>query len=308
MSIDLALRRAALVLGFGLAIPAHGQTSGSTSLESTIRQYSPTTIEGYIQPLADVLVASLSHGYFSASPVSSGLLSFSVDAIVMSAVIDDGLRRYTASTPPGFTPETFETPTIFGGQATPVQHSTVPGLSYRGSDGLVDGDYFPTAVPQLRVGGLAGTELAVRYFSSSLVSFVDEEDFPELKLFGIGVRHSLNRYFIGLPFDLSVAASYTSLTLGDIIDLTGNSVGVQVGKWFGMAGVFAGLSSDGGTMNLSYTSTDPVAPGEVDFDVGVSRTVRLTAGAGLRLGFLHLFGEAGIGNVTTFAGGLRFGF
>lgn len=308
MLIDLALGRRAAVLALALvAAPAQAQSSGSTSLEATIRQHSPTTIEGYIQPLADVLVANLSRGYFSASPVS-GLLRFSVDAIVMSAVIDDGLRTYTASTPPGFVPETFETPTIFGGQATPVQHSTVPGLSYRGSDGLVDGDYFPTAVPQLRVGGLLGTELAVRYFTSSLVSFVDEEDFPELKLFGLGLRHSLNRYFIGLPFDLSVAVSYSTLTLGDMIDLSGNSVGVQVGKWFGMAGVFAGLSSEGGSMNLTYTSTDPLAPGQVDFDVGVSRSIRLSAGGGLRLGFLNLFGEAGLGDVTTFAAGLRFGY
>lgn len=306
MLIDRAFRRAA-VLGLILAAaPAQAQ-NGSTSLEETIRQYSPTTIEGYIQPLADVLVANLSRGYFSASPVS-GLMRFSVDAIVMSSVIDDGLRTYTASTPPGFSPETFETPTIFGGPATPVQHSTVPGLSYRGSDGLVDGDYFPTAVPQLRVGGLLGTELAIRYFSSSLVSFVDEEDFPELRLFGLGVRHSLNRYFLGLPFDLSVAASYSTLSLGDMIDLSGNSIGVQVGKWFGMAGVFAGISSEGGTMNLSYTSTDPLAPGQVDFDVGVSRSFRFSAGGGLRLGFLNLFGEAGFGDITTFAAGLRFGY
>lgn len=291
-----------------VAAPGNAQGNNQSSLEATIRQFSPTAIEGYIQPLADVLVANLSRGYFSAWPVPSGRISFSLDAIAMSALLDDDLKTYTANTPPGFDPPKFQTPTVFGGPASEVPHASIPGLSYRGSDGIVDGDYFPTAVPQLRVGGILGTELALRYFTSSVVSFVDEEDFPELELFGIGVRHSLNRYFIGLPFDLSVAGSFNSLTLGDIIDLTSNSIGVQVGKQFGILGLFGGVSSEGGTMNLTYTSTDPQFPGRVDFDLDVSRTVTFSAGAGLRLGFLQLFGEAGIGDLTTFAGGLRFGF
>lgn len=302
------LFRGATALALVMHAAPVGAQDGSTSLESTIRQFSATTIEGYIQPMADVLVANLGMGYFSPSPVPNRF-SLTFEAIVMSAMIDDELKHYRATLPDGFDPATAPMPTIFGGQAQTITHAGNPSLTWRGSDGLLDNsDYFPTAVPQLRLGGLFGTELAVRYFSSSIAALnLDEEDFPELKLFGVGLRHSLNRY-ISLPFDLAISGSINSLTFGDIVDLSSNSIGVQAGKSFGILGLFGGLASDGGTMNLSYTSTNPSAPGSVDVDLDVSRTIRFNAGAGLRLGFLHLIGEASVGDVTTFAGGLRFGY
>ena len=299
-----------LVCGaLALAVPVvAGAQNGSTSLEATIRQFSATSIEGYIQPMADVLVANLGMGYFSPSPVP-GRFSLTFEAIVMSAMIDDELKQYTATLPNGFDPQTASMPTIFGGTAPTITHASNPSLTWRGSDGLLDNsDYFPTAVPQLRIAGLLGTELAVRYFSSSIAPLnLDEEDFPELKLFGVGLRHSLNRY-IALPFDLAISGAFNSLTFGDIVDLNSNSIGVQAGRSFGILGLFGGIASDGGTMNLSYTSTNPTAPGSVDIDLDVSRTIRFSAGAGVRFGFLNLIGEASVGDVTTFAGGLRFGY
>lgn len=297
-----AISAALLALGV-LAAPARGQSS----LESAIQQYSSTSIRGYIQPLADALVADLSIGYIN-SASSPGKFSLSLEAVAMTAALDDKLRSYTATAPAGFQPATYETPTIFGGTAPTINHSTIPGLSYRGSDGVVDAKYFPTAAPQLRLGGILGTELVVRYASSSLVPFLDEQDFPELKLFGVGVQHSLNQYIKGLPMDLAIAASFNSLTFGDIVDLSSNSVGVNVGRSFGLFGVSGGFVSEGGTMNLTYTSTDPNAPGNVDIDLDVDRTVRFRAGASLSLGFLRLFGDAAFGNVISYAGGLRFGF
>ena len=293
---------AMLALGV-LAAPAHGQSG----LESAIQQYGSTAVRGYIQPLADALVANLSIGYIN-SASSPGKFSLSVEAVAMTSVIDESMRLYTASTPPGFQPATVETPTIFGGTAPSVNHSTIPGLTYRGADGVWDTGYFPTAGPQIRLGGILGTELVVRYASSSLVPFLDEQDFPELKLFGVGVQHSLNRYLPGLPMDLAIAGSFNSLTFGDIVDLRSNSVGVNVGKSFGLFGVSGGIVSEGGTMNLTYTSTDPNAPGSVDIDLDVDRSVRVRAGASLSLGFVRLFGDAAFGNVISYAGGLRFGF
>jgi hypothetical protein len=216
------------------------------------------------------------------------------------------MRLYTAATPDGFQPPTHETSTIFGGPAQPVQHSTLPGISYRGADGLVDAEYFPTAAPQLRVGGFAGTEVVIRYASSSMVPFLDDEDFPDLTLWGIGVQHSISQY-LKLPIDLSVAASLNSLKFGDIVDLSSTSFGVNVGRSFGLFGVSGGLVSEGGTMNLTYTSTDPNGAGSVDVDLDVKRVVRFRAGAALNFGFLRLFGDAAFGDIVSYAAGLRFG-
>jgi len=286
-----------------LAAPARGQSR----LESVIQQYSATTIQGYVQPLADALVANLSIGYIN-STVPGRKLSISIELIGMTAAIDESMRIYSAATPAGFDPPNIQTPTIFGGAAQAVNHSSIPGLSYRGSDGLVDADYFPTAGPQIRVGGLLGTELVVRYASSAMVPFLDEEDFPDLTILGIGVQHSLTQYLKGLPLELSIGGSFNSLKFGDIVDLSSTSYGVNAGKSFGMFGVSGGVQSDGGTMNLTYTSTDPNSSGGVDVDLDVKRALRFRAGASLSLGFLRLFGDAAFGDVTSYAAGLRFGF
>ena len=284
-----------------VATPARAQSG----LESAIEQYGGSRIQGYIQPLADALVADLSIGYIN-SATSPRKFSFSLEAVAMTAKISESMKMYTASTPAGFQPPSYETSTIFGGPAPSVQHSTIPGLSYRGADGLVDADYFPTAAPQLRIGGLAGTEVVIRYASSSMVPFLKDEDFPDLKLLGIGVQHSISQY-LKLPIDLSVTASLNTLKFGDIVDLSSTSFGVNVGRSFGLLGVSGGIVSEGGTMNLTYTSTDPNAPGSVDVDVDVKRTVRLRAGAALNFGFVRLFGDAAIGDIVSAAAGLRFG-
>lgn len=293
----------AIALAVGVT-PARGQSG----LEGVIEQYSATSIKGYIQPLADVLVANLSLGYLNSAPPKKSGISFSIEAVAMTAALDESLRQYTANTPAGFQPATFTTSTIFGGTASAVTHSSIPGLSYRGSDGLVDAEYFPTAAPQLRLGGILGTEVVVRYASSTMVPFIEEEDFPDLTLMGFGLQHSLNRYFKTLPLEVSIGGSYNSLKFGDIVDLSSTSFGLNAGKSFGIIGLSAGIASEGGTMNLAYTSTDPTAPGTVNIDLDVSRSIRFRAGGALNLGPLKLFGDAAFGNVTSYAGGIRFGF
>lgn len=297
-------RRVSLAVAAALALGA-SPARAQSGLESVIEQFSSATIKGYIQPLADVLIANLAGGYVTGTGHRSGI-SFSLELVAMGAAIDDALKVYTASTPDGFNPATFQTATVFGGPGTTVQHSSISGLSYRGSDGLVDADYFPTAAPQLRLG-FSGTEVVFRYASSSMVPFLKDEDFPDLTLLGLGLQHSINRYVPNLMFDLAVTGSYNSLKFGDIVDLSGVSVGVHAGKKFGLLGVFAGIASDGGSMALDYTSTDPNAPGTVSIDLGVKRTIRFTGGASLGFGLLHVFGDASLGDVNTFSGGLRIG-
>lgn len=301
-------RRSAVIPGVVLAaLVAATPARGQSGLESVIQQFSAANIQGYIQPLADALVSNLSIGYINSSS-SPGKFSLSLEAVAMTAAIDEPLRTYTANTPDGFQPATHQTPTIFGGAAQPVQHSTIPGISYRGSDGLLDAEYFPTAAPQLRIGGLMGTELVIRYASSAMVPFLKEKDFPDLSLLGVGVQHSLSRYFKGLPVELSIGGSFNSLKFGDIVDLSSTTFGVNAGKSFGVLGLSGGVASESGTMNLTYTSTDPNASGSVDVDLDVERALRFRAGASLNLGFLRLFGDAAFGAVTSYAAGLRFGF
>ncbi len=308
--IQRTFRRAAgagaLLLVFAIPMSRAAAQSG---LESALEQFSGETIKGYMQPLADVLIANLASGYTNGGSPGKKF-HFGVELVAMGARIDDALRTYLASTPSGFLPATFETATIFGGQGSVVNHSSVPGLSYRGPDGILDrtSEYFPTAAPQVRLGGILGTDLVVRYASSSLVPLLDESDFPTLTLFGVGVEHSISQYFPDLLFDLSAGLSYNSLSFGDIVDLSGLSLGVHAGKDFGPLALFIGAATNGGSMKLTYTTTDPSAPSPtVDVDLDVKRAIRLSGGAAIKLGPLHVFGEAGFGDVKTYSAGLRIG-
>lgn len=286
-----------------LAVPLRAQTS----LEETIRQYSATSIEGYVQPLADVLVANLSSGWHNGAPLARQRFSLSVELVGSLAALDENMRTYVAEAPLGFEPATFRTPTVFGGKATAVQHQSIPGLSYRGSDGILDGDYFPGAVPQLRIGGLFGTEVMVRYITTSIAAAIPESEIPDLTIYGVGVRHLVSTYLPFLPFDLAVAASVNAISLGDMADLRGTSFALQAGRTFGVLGLYGGVATDQGRMHLSYTSTNPQAEGTVDVDLTARRSVRVTGGAALRAGPLTIFGDANRGRLTTYSFGLRVG-
>jgi hypothetical protein len=294
--------RSFLVAGALVAFAAT-TTTAQTTIENTLRQYGAETVKGYIQPLADLFSGNLGSGFYHGASIPGGV-HFGIELIAMAGAVKDEHRTYIATTPPGFTPATFETATIFGGQGTTVQHSTNPSLSYKGSDGFVDADYFPAAVPQVRLS-VMGFEGIGRYFNSSLVSSLPEDDFPETKLLGLGARTGLNRFLPMLPLDVSVGVFWNSFEMGDIVAFDGLSIGAQASKQFSMLTLYGGAASEKGTMNLTYTSTNPDFPGAVDIDVDVDQHIRFTGGLALRLGPLGIFGDASTGGETIYSAGIR---
>ncbi|MBL0172247.1 MAG: hypothetical protein IPP90_16285 [Gemmatimonadaceae bacterium] len=282
--------------------------SAQSSLEEAIRQFGTTNIKGYMQPLADALTASLSSGYFAnAAPSMKG--GFSLELVGATTMISTSMKTFTTLTPTGFQPSSYKTPTVFGGTAPVQNHASLSGIAYRTSDGILDASIFPVAIPQIRVSGVLGTELVVRYFSSSFMSSLyPDEDLPTLSMYGIGIRHGLNQYFKDLPVDIALSGSYSVLTFGDLADATGLTFGANIGKDLGALSVMGGVESSGGTMNLQYTSTDPQATTPaVNVDVTAKRQVRFVAGATLNAKLFKLFGTAGIGSFTSYSAGLRFG-
>ncbi len=298
----LAAAAVALTL---LTSPLHSQTT----IEDALRQLNSANGRGYLQPLADLFGANMSSGWYHSAAISK-TFSIGVEFIGAFSAVEDKHKTYVAEAPTGFSPSTFETATIFGDTGTTVNGPG--GTSYRGSDGLLEAEYMPSVVPQLRLG-IASTEIIVRYFSSSLVQLIDEEDFPELNLLGVGGRHSISSHFENFPVDLSIGVFYSSLDLGNdeggvTADYTGLAVGLQASKTFSVLTIFAGVASDGGKMTLGYTSTDPDEPDpEVSVDLDVKRKMKFTAGGALKLGPLKLFGDASFGPATTYSAGLRIG-
>jgi len=291
---------ATLCVAAALLVPSvvHSQSV----IEEAIQAYGQKNVEGYIQPVADLFAANVNSGFYHSAAIPKTGFHMSLDIIGMAAPISDDQKTYTATTPPGFNPVSFQTATIFGGKGTTVAHGTSAGLTYRGSDGIINSTIFPAAVPQLTIGSLYGTEAVIRF-----IAVPKMDQIPSLSLWGVGARHSISQYIPGAPIDIAAGFFYNKFKWGDIFDFNGLSFGAEASKSFSILTLHAGINFESSTLKISYTSTDPVAPGSVELNLAGKRKVSFTAGLGLTLGFFQLFGNANFGSVNNFTAGIGFG-
>jgi hypothetical protein len=289
-----------------LAVCGGVRAVAQTQLENTLKQFSGDAVSGYIQPAADLFGADMMAGQYRTAAIPLMGFNISLDIIGMVALVGDDQKTYTAKTPEGFNPATFQTATIYGDLGTTVTNSSFPSLAYRGKDGIITSSIMPLAVPQLRIGSVLGTEAMVRFIT---VPKIGDEQFPEITLWGVGVRHNLSQYLPMVPLDLAVSGFYTAFKTGDIIDVKGYSLGVHASKDISVVTFYGGLAYESTTMKISYTSTDPNFPGQlVDVSLDGANTFRVTGGANLSLSFFHIFADVNVGKVTHFSGGIGFGF
>jgi len=256
--------------------------------------------------VADLFGANMNSGYYHSAAIATMGLHLEFDIVVMGALVAEEQETYTAKTPEGFVPATFKTATIFGGKGTEVQYQPQPGvtLSYRSPDGVFNTSMFPLAVPQLTVGSLFGTQVTARF---AALPRLGDDNIPKSTLWAAGVRHNIGQWFPGLPLNLSASFFYSSFEAEDLVDYKGTSLGAQASKAFGVLEVYGGLAYENSTMKISYVSTDPYAPGTVNFDLDGENAFRFTAGLGLNLGIFKIFADANFGSVTVFSGGIGIG-
>ncbi len=293
----------AAVLLCACLIAGAREAAAQSDLEIALKQYTQTTVKGYIQPMADLFGANMHSGLYASAAVPTTGLSVRFTLVGMGSLVGDKQKTYTLPLPPSFAQGTMEAPTIFGPRATTVTDPGT-GLKFKPSDGVIDASLFPLAVPQLTVGSFFGTEATVRFITTPSLG---NDKFPKTTLWGLGARHSVSQYLPAAPVDISIGFFYSKFTVGDLIDFSGVTIGAQAGRSFGPLDLFGGLSWEKSTMNLSYT---PTAAGEVpvNLDLDGDNSVRFTAGAGLNLSILRLFADANFGAVTTFSAGLGLGF
>ncbi len=280
------------------------QGTAQTRLETTLKQFSGTAVSGYLQPAADLFGADLMAGQHHSAAIPATGFTIAFDIVGIIAPIGTDEKEYIAKTPEGFTPATFTTATIFGDEGTTVFNSSFPALSYRGKDGFITSPVMLLAVPQVRIGSVLGTEAMVRFLA---LPKIGNEQIPESRLVGAGLRHSISQYLPMIPLDLAVAGFYTTFKTGDIIDVQGYSFGVHASKSLALVTVYGGLGYESTTMKVSYNSTDPNFPGQlVDVSLDGANTFRLTAGAGLSLGIFRVFADVNAGKVINLSGGIGF--
>jgi hypothetical protein len=274
-----------------------------TELENTLKQYNAGTVTGYIQPVTDLFGANMHSGYYHSAEVETFGFHFRFDIVAMAAAVSDNQKTYTANTPAGFSPATFQTATAFGGDAGEVTDQNT-GLKYRApANGLFNTTYVPLAVPQLTIGNIFGTQATIRYIT---VPKMSGDKIPDVTLWGIGARHSISQYLPMVPLDLAAGIYFNSFTFGDLIDFKGVAVNAQASKSFSILTVYGGLQWENSSMNLKFNSTDITSP-PVDITMDGANTFRFTAGLNIGLGPIHLFADANVGSITVFSGGIGFG-
>lgn len=292
------------VLCGGALLLIASTSPAQTDFEKAIRQYDGETIAGYMQPFADLFGANMQSGFYHSAEIPSEGFHISLHLIATGTFINDPRRSYQAPTPEGFSPLSFETATIVGGKGTIVPHATIPGFSFKGSDGIISSNLLSLVVPQLTIGSLFGTELSVRYVPMPKLG---DGKFPSATLWGIGVRHSLSQYFTDSPAELAIGGFYNRFILGDYIDFRGYTASLQVSRKFAVFVLYGGLGYEVGRMELTYQTTDPQAPPAVDVILNSANSIRFTVGAAFDIQAMQLYADASFGAVTTLTIGIGFG-
>jgi len=309
------LLAAALLVAVG-AVPASADDD-TDDITDLINDVGQPYAEGYLAPLISGFGINQNSGlYHSASIPKVGLqVSFALKGMATKIGDDDksfrvsrrvDLSDYLNPGDPGYGEQgvlVFEGPTVFGpedepGTVTGYWHG-IPVYEAEGIESLIDSDYVPLFTPEVSVG-TANIRGTLRWLPE-----IDAGDVGKIKYMGYGLSYNLNGMFPTLPVDVMVGFFKQSLDVGESVETEASSLYAAVSKSFTMVTVYGGLAKESSSMDVNYDLED--GSGTVAFSLDGVQESRATMGATLNLG-LKLNAEVSFGNLTTFAGGVIFGF
>lgn len=286
----------------------------SAQINDQLSAYTGANATGYLQPLANAFGADLNTGIFRSASIPRMHPTLRLEIEVMSVIFGDGDKTFRAVTENGFTPaQRVEAPTIVGSEkAVLVDGDGGTTYAFPGGFNLHS---FALAAPQLRIGGIYGTEAIIRYFALKISGEGKEsKDLGDIGLFGLGLKHSISQH-IAMPVDVSAGFFWQRFSLGKNNEgdhlMTSNafSFGVQASKKFAMFFVpYAGLSYDTHKMDLAYDSKATGTEKTVDVNFEGTSTMHLTLGLMFNAPGMNLFGEYNVASQSSFSFGVGFGF
>jgi hypothetical protein len=284
---------------------AGGALPASAQLEDNLSAYTDETAEGYLKPLQEAFGQALNSNLFTGASIPQAGLRARLEIRAMSVFFGSDDETFLATSGGDFTPVTqVEASTVVGPGAS-VSVTGDGGTQYVFPGGFDIGS-LTIGVPQLTVGGFRGTEAVLRWIPT--IDTGDAE-IGEIKLFGLGARHSISQYLVDFPVDLAASISYHKFSLGeDLLDASAFSLGAQGSRGFGLVTVFGGLSFDTFSMTAEYTAKSGAEDEDVKLDLESENSLHLTAGAALSLGVVHLHLAGDLAQRTGISGGLGFGF
>lgn len=267
-------------------------------IEDFVAKYSGEQGELYMQPAADALNANFNSGWFRHVNLNKDKFQLYFGLMTMTTIVKDNQKTFSTSV----YGQDVEVPTILGeNEVVTVQDPSGSGLE-TAFPGGASMSILPVAIPQLSLGGIAGTEASFRFFALDL-----GEDVGSINIFGWGLRHSVSQYFELLPVNMAVAYYWNTYEVEDYIDAKASVISAQVGKRISIFDLYGALGYEFGSSTITY-GTENEEGTEVELDLESENNVRFTAGVGFNFGPVKLNGEINLGKTNTFGAGFGFGF
>jgi hypothetical protein len=276
----------------------------SAQIADNISGFTDENTKGYLEPLRDTFASGLSDGLFTSAHINSVRPYFRLELRAMLVRFNDDDRTFQAR-PEDYFPGsgTYDVPTVIGSEQGVTVNDSGSGTSFTFPGGL-DIDGLALAAPQLIVGGVAGTEAILRYFTAE---FGDNE-LGDINLFGIGGRHSISQYLPTLPVDVAGMIFFQRFSLGDdLAKFDMLSFGVQASKRFTFFEPYVGVGLDRSSMTAEYEYDGGGADETLEVEFDSQTNPHLTLGAALRLFVFHINGEVNVSEQTSYALGLSLG-
>ncbi len=276
-----------------------------SQIQDKISQFGETNIEGFAKPIATTLGSALNSGTYYTADYPT-LFGFSISFRGMFVLIPNSQKTFTPTVPSGYTADE-PTSTIYGPKDG--------GAVYGGPNGYItypggfDISNVPVVFPQLS-GSILGTELMIRYVPDIKIND------KKLSFFGVGLSHSISRYFPLLPIDIAAQILYSKITISDLFNVKDFAANIHASKTFGLFTAYGGLQYENTGVDINYTikgdpnSGDPALRNDKNISVNFTgdNHIRFTLGGALRLGVFVINADYGIGSQSVVSGGLSFVF
>jgi hypothetical protein len=172
----------------------------------------------------------------------------------------------------------------------------------------------PLAAPQLTLGTIAGTQVSIRYLPKTTF----DKTVGEISYQGYGIQHNPAFWLpVKIPVDIAFAYFTQDLKVGDLAEVTGTTVGLNVAKTFGFKMLsfspYAGFSTETSKMKFHYeyllnTTNGEPTPVNIDFTIDGKNTTRETLGLNFRLGLINLNFDYNLGKYQSATTGFMFNF
>jgi len=270
--------------------------------EDYVSSYTGINGKGYMKPLADAFGANVNSGFFHDARIPLLGVNVYFGVVGMTAFISDDSRTFEATTGEFFSPEqTAKVPTIFGStQSLKVDGTGGTQFSFPGGLNI---SKVPIAVPQLTIGAIAGTDFTLRYIQLNV-----DDNFGDIKVLGVGARHSIDQYLPLVPIDIAFGVYYQTFDIGNIIEASAMLISAQASYSTPVVTFYGGLGYETSNMDISYDVGTELDPEKIKFEVDATNSIRLTLGAALKLGFFILHTDYNLASQNVWAVGLGFNF